>query len=293
MTRNTSKLSTVAVVQKAGRGRGGSVRHRHRLAVQKSQDISKPAIRRLARRAGVKRISEGIYQEAPQALRAWLRTMVHDATVYADHAKRFTITTNDILLALKKNGVTLYGYAYIEKRERLTRKINGSSLQQAAVRVRSMHTPEKVASPAETPEVVVVEETPQVTVAKKTQTKMTGMKKRKSTPQSASRRNMAPKTPQDGQQDAAAGASTTVTPERAQEIQTSLSSFRDTVISRQASSDAPVPKVVDWVSAHMLGRGKAACTADEMNIVLEALSERDALMITDDASHSYRTVWFI
>lgn len=266
------------------------MRHRHRLAIQKSQSISKPAIRRLARRAGVKRISEGIYQEAPQALRTWLQKMIHDATVYADHARRFTITTNDVLLALKKNGVTLYGYAYVEKRERLTKKINGSSLQQAAVRVRNMTTPEK-AAPA--PEVVVVAEetTPQVAVVTKTQTKMTGMKKKKAkpTPQSASRRSMVPKTPEDGPQDAAAS----VTPERAQEIQTSLSSFRDTVIARQASSDAPVPKVVDWVAAHMLGRGKAACTAEEMNIVLEALSERDALMITDDESHSFRTVWFI
>lgn len=269
------------------------MRHRHRLSVQKSQSIGKPAIRRLARRAGVKRISEGIYEEAPQALRKWLRTMVHDATVYADHAKRFTITTNDVLLALKKNGVTLYGYAYVEKRERLTRKINLPSLQEAAAKVRQMQTPEKTTPihKAPEPEVVVVEETPPVAVGKKIQMKMTGTKKskRKSTPHS-SQRNIAPKTPEEGQHTPAA---TTVTPERAQEIQTSLSSFRDTVIARQASSDAPVPKVVEWVSAHMLGRGKTACTADEMNIVLEALSDRDALMITADESHSYRTVWFV
>jgi histone H4 len=291
MTRNTSKLSTVAVGQRLGRGRGGSVRHRHRQGIQKSaQSISKPAIRRLARRAGVKRISEGIYDEAPQALKSWLKMMVHDAVVYADHAKRFTITTNDVLLALKRNGFTLYGYAFVEKRERLTKKISGSSLQQAAVRVRVMSTPDKQATPA-AEEVTVAEKetTPQVAVVKKKQTTLTGTKKRKSTPQPASRRNVAPETPEDGQKDAQA----CVTPERAQEIQTSLSSFRDTVIARQASSDAPVPKVVDWVSAHMLGRGKAACTPEEMNIVLEALSERDALMLTDDESHSYRTVWFI
>jgi hypothetical protein len=84
-----------------------------------------------------------------------------------------------------------------------------------------------------------------------------------------------------------------VSPERAQDIQTSLSSFRDTVIARQASSDAPVPKVVDWVSAHLLGRGKEACSMAEMDIVLEALSDRDALMVTHDDEHSFKTVWFI
>jgi len=181
----------------------------------------------------------------------------------------------------------LYGYAYVEKRERLTRKISASILQQATVRVRTICTPDK-ATPASEVVAVAEETTPQVAVVAKAQTKLTGMKKRKSTPQPSSRRDMAPAS-KEGQQEAAAA----VTPERAQEIQTSLSSFRDTVIARQASSDAPVPKVVDWVAAHMLGRGKSACTVEEMNIVLEALSKRDALMITDDASHSYKTVWFL
>jgi len=282
------------------------VRHRHRGAIQQHslQGISKPAIRRLARRAGVKRISEGIYQEAPEALKRWLRMMLHDASVYADHAKRFTITTNDVLLALKKNGVTLYGYAYTEKRERLTKKIDKSSLQNAAARVSAASTPPRVHVEVEehvTPEqqqehaVEVVEVVEATQTKKKTKKAVAASKGRvgkKNTPDSSTRRNnMAPRTPQDGPHDGAAAPS--VTPERAQEIQVSLSSFRDTVIARQASSDAPVPKVIEWVSAHMLGRGKTACTPAEMDIVLEALCEKDALMITDDDAHNYKTVWFI
>lgn len=305
MTRRVAKLSTVSLSQGNGVSRRGSARHRHRHAIQKTGAIGKPAIRRLARRAGVKRISQGIYEEAPEALKRWLRTMVHDATVYADHAKRFTITTNDILLALKKNGVTLYGYAFTEKRERLTKKMTASSLQAAAAKVkarRASTTPakgaaerrvESVATPAQEQQQQEEEEnaSTQLTPANIVENRRVSVGKKKATPQSGRRNALAPKTPQDVAQND--GGVTSVSPERAQDIQTSLSAFRDTVIARQASSDAPVPKVVDWVSAHLLGRGKEACTMAEMDIVLEALSDRDALMVTHDDEHSFKTVWFI
>lgn len=305
MTRRVAKLSTVSLSQGNGTSRRGSARHRHRHAIQKTGAIGKPAIRRLARRAGVKRISQGIYEEAPEALKRWLRTMVHDATVYADHAKRFTITTNDILLALKKNGVTLYGYAFTEKRERLTKKMTASSLQAAAAKVkarRASTTPakgaserrvESVATPAQQPQPQQEEEdaSTQLTPENIVENRRASVGQKKATPQSGRRNSLAPKTPQDVAQND--GGVTSVSPERAQDIQTSLSTFRDTVIARQASSDAPVPKVVEWVSAHLLGRGKEACSMAEMDIVLEALSDRDALMVTYDDEHSFKTVWFI
>lgn len=111
MTRSSSKLLSVKSVRQGegGRGRDGPLRARRRGAasnIRKGIDaLGKPAIRRLARRAGVKRIHNGIYEEAPQALRGWLSKMVHDACMYAEHGKRFTITVNDVLLALKRNGV--------------------------------------------------------------------------------------------------------------------------------------------------------------------------------------------
>jgi len=107
MTRSSSKLLSVKSVRQGGRGRDGAMRARRRAStIRKGIDaLGKPAIRRLARRAGVKRIHSGIYEEAPQALRGWLSKMVHDACTYAEHGKRFTITLNDVLLALKRNGV--------------------------------------------------------------------------------------------------------------------------------------------------------------------------------------------
>lgn len=73
-------------------------------------NITKPALRRLARRGGVKRISGLIYDEARQMLRQFIQEVTHDALTYAVHAKRKTIRPVDIVCALKRQGRTLYGY---------------------------------------------------------------------------------------------------------------------------------------------------------------------------------------
>ena len=54
-----------------GLGMGGAMRHR-KLLRGSIYGITKPAIRRLARRAGVKRISGFIYDETRRVLRAFL-----------------------------------------------------------------------------------------------------------------------------------------------------------------------------------------------------------------------------
>ena len=87
---------------KTGSGRSGMKRHRP-IADGRSAH-SKPALRRLARRAGVKRISGESYEEASGALRTWLSKIIADATVYAEHARRITVILNDVLMALKRNG---------------------------------------------------------------------------------------------------------------------------------------------------------------------------------------------
>ena len=71
------------------------------------QGITKPAIRRLARRAGVKRISGLVYQETREILRFFLETVIQDAVMYSEHAKRKTVTALDVVYALKRQGRTL------------------------------------------------------------------------------------------------------------------------------------------------------------------------------------------
>ena len=74
------------------------------------EGITKPAIRRLARRGGVKRISFGIYKEMRDVLLKFLTTVVRDANAYTEHAKRKTVTAMDVVYALKRQGRTLYGF---------------------------------------------------------------------------------------------------------------------------------------------------------------------------------------
>ena len=53
-------------------GKGIAHRHRYRLPKDTIMGITKPDIRRLARRGGVKRINAGIYAEARFALKRFL-----------------------------------------------------------------------------------------------------------------------------------------------------------------------------------------------------------------------------
>ena len=70
----------------------------------------KRAIRRLARRGGVKRISGLIYEETRGVLKVFLENVVRDAVTYTEHARRKTVTAFDVVYALKRQGRTLYGF---------------------------------------------------------------------------------------------------------------------------------------------------------------------------------------
>lgn len=102
---------------KGGKGLGAGGAKRHMKVYRNNiQGITKPAIRRLARRGGVKRISNLMYEETRNILmrsnepRGFLNKILVDAVVYAEHAKRKTVTTMDVVYALKRHGRTLYGF---------------------------------------------------------------------------------------------------------------------------------------------------------------------------------------
>ena len=100
-----------------GLGKGGAKRHRKVLR-DNIQGITKPAIRRLARRGGVKRISGlififlflfffyltiiNVYVETCRVLKVFLETY----RTYNERAKKFI----DAINALKKPGRTMYGF---------------------------------------------------------------------------------------------------------------------------------------------------------------------------------------
>ena len=92
-----------------GLGKGGAKRHR-KVLKDNIQGITKPAIRRLARRGGVKRISGLIYEETRSVLKVFLENVIRDAVLYTECAKRKTVTAMDVVYALKRQGRTLYGF---------------------------------------------------------------------------------------------------------------------------------------------------------------------------------------
>ena len=92
-----------------GLGKGGAKRHR-KILRDNIQGITKPAIRRLARRGGVKRISGLIYEETRGVLKVFMENVIRDAVTYTEHAKRKTVSVQDVVYALKRNGQTLYGF---------------------------------------------------------------------------------------------------------------------------------------------------------------------------------------
>ncbi|XP_064332104.1 uncharacterized protein LOC105089173 [Camelus dromedarius] len=104
-------VSTMSGRGKGGKGLGKGGAKRHRKVLRDNiQGITKPAIRRLARRGGVKRISGLIYEETRGVLKVFLENVIRDAVTYTEHAKRKTVTAMDVVYALKRQGRTLYGF---------------------------------------------------------------------------------------------------------------------------------------------------------------------------------------
>ena len=92
-----------------GLGKGGAKRFR-KGGKGNISGITKPAIRRLARRGGVKRISGQIYEESRSVIKTFLENVVKDAVTYTEYSKRKTVTALDVVYALKRQGRTIYGF---------------------------------------------------------------------------------------------------------------------------------------------------------------------------------------
>ena len=93
-----------------GLGKGGAKRTTKKVLRETIKGITKPAIRRLARRGGVKRLSGLMYEETRSVLRSFLDNVVKDSATYTEHARRKTVTALDVVHALKRQGKTLYGF---------------------------------------------------------------------------------------------------------------------------------------------------------------------------------------
>jgi histone H4 len=92
-----------------GIGKGGCKRHKKVLR-DNINGVTNSAIRRLARRGGVKRISGLIYEDTRINLKTFLENVIRDSVTYTEHARRKTVTAMDVVYALKRINRTIYGF---------------------------------------------------------------------------------------------------------------------------------------------------------------------------------------
>ena len=75
-----------------------------------ASNVSSGSIRRLARRGGVKRISAPVYGEVRDAINKFVGAVVRDAVAFAEHGRRRTVSSGDVVQSLRKRGRAVYGY---------------------------------------------------------------------------------------------------------------------------------------------------------------------------------------
>jgi histone H4 len=108
--RKTSSSAVVAPTPAGPLGR------RHRSSRRRgATGLSRGDVKRLARRGGVIRMGAGTGDTVQLALRAFLRGVIGDAVTFCEHSRRRTVYTQDVVLALKHAGsslwhTVLYGY---------------------------------------------------------------------------------------------------------------------------------------------------------------------------------------
>jgi len=75
-----------------------------------TQNLCKGAIRRLARRGGIRRISGKIYKDVRYSFQTWLEKVLEQTNILVQHQNRRTVRPIDIVRALKLQGRSIYGY---------------------------------------------------------------------------------------------------------------------------------------------------------------------------------------
>ena len=90
-------------------GKLGAKRHR-KIVKDTIIGITKPAIRRLARRGGVKRISAQIYDDVRQVIKSRLEMILRNCIAYTEYRRVKTVTVKDVVFALKNLGTPIYGF---------------------------------------------------------------------------------------------------------------------------------------------------------------------------------------
>ena len=64
----------------------------------------------MAHHGGIMCISGNIYEEVRRILKAFLEEVIKDVVIFCQYNERKTVTTIDVIYALKRHGRHLYGF---------------------------------------------------------------------------------------------------------------------------------------------------------------------------------------
>src|ERR1019366_2671961 len=121
--------------------KSGGKRHRKVLR-DNIMGITKPALRRLARRAGVKRISGLCYEALRGVLKVFLENQLSTIVAVAEYARLKTIGTKQVMICSKLNGIRLFMASHDRSRAR-----KGKKRLSASKKTKSEVAPKKSKSP--------------------------------------------------------------------------------------------------------------------------------------------------
>ena len=111
--------------KKAQQGKKRGVKKNDASSRKHPNSFSNGGIKRLARRAGVKRMSADSFATIRDSAERFLDKVVANALLYTECAQRMTVYPQDVVYALKLQGRNLYGYVY-EKKAKTTNMEEGA-----------------------------------------------------------------------------------------------------------------------------------------------------------------------
>mmetsp|Transcript_7333 Transcript_7333/g.13903 ORF Transcript_7333/g.13903 Transcript_7333/m.13903 type:complete len:247 (+) Transcript_7333:59-799(+) len=81
----------------------------HGIEEKLAKCLTRPAVQRLARRGGVKRLNKTVYTSIREIAQRYLTNLLHKVSVYTLHSGRKTVSTSDVIYGLKACNRVYYG----------------------------------------------------------------------------------------------------------------------------------------------------------------------------------------
>ena len=82
----------------------GGAQRRRRILRDNIQGLTKPAFQRIARQAGVKRMSGLVYDELRGITKVHMENVIRASMTYMEHDRRKTLGLNDVLRGIEDQG---------------------------------------------------------------------------------------------------------------------------------------------------------------------------------------------